>query len=186
MRIPACYAPLQVDPKIDFPSLYEELVGTFPKPEPVVTIANTDTARNLPRPRQYFAYFSPAQWRRSQEIYEQYKGLYDNGQMRTYADDGWKVFVYTTPYDEEPLSIWVGAKPLQLVAQRQRRQRIRSLNIPDSTKSPLSEELVEAATIKPFKIEKFDWRKLDINLDILSQSEHSSHFKGITLYSSGN
>lgn len=100
MRIPACYAPLQVDPKIDFPSLYEELVGTFPKPEPVVTIANTDTARNLPRPRQYFAYFSPAQWRRSQEIYEQYKGLYDNGQMRTYADDGWKVFVYTTPYDE--------------------------------------------------------------------------------------
>ncbi|KAF4632334.1 hypothetical protein G7Y89_g5795 [Cudoniella acicularis] len=63
---------------------------------------------------------------------------------------------------------------------------IKSLNIPDSTTTPMSDELVSEAIIDRFIIEKFDWRKLDINLNILTRSEHKGKFTDLTLYSSGN
>jgi hypothetical protein len=65
-------------------------------------------------------------------------------------------------------------------------KKIKNLNMPDSTTSPMSDELVGEAIIDRFEIEKFDWRKLDINLDILTKSEHAAQFTDITLYSSGN
>ena len=63
---------------------------------------------------------------------------------------------------------------------------IKTLTIPDSTTSPMSDELLAEAVIEKFQIEEFDWRKLDISLDILTQSPHAKHFKIISLYSSGN
>ncbi|KAL1615283.1 hypothetical protein SLS56_011864 [Neofusicoccum ribis] len=53
-------------------------------------------------------------------------------------------------------------------------------------RSSISDELVEKAILSQFKIEKFDWRKLDIDLSILTNSPHAEHFTDITLYSSGN
>ena len=58
--------------------------------------------------------------------------------------------------------------------------------MPDSATSPMSEELVQEAIIEQFEIEKFDWRKLDISLDILTGSNHSDKLKDLTLYSSCN
>lgn len=63
---------------------------------------------------------------------------------------------------------------------------IKDLKMPDSATSPMSEELVQEAIIEQFEIEKFDWRKLDISLDILTGSKHSDKLKDITLYSSCN
>lgn len=63
---------------------------------------------------------------------------------------------------------------------------IKSLNIPDSITTPMNDELVSEAIINRFAIEKFDWRKLDINLDILTKSNHEEKFTDLTLYSSGN
>jgi hypothetical protein len=65
-------------------------------------------------------------------------------------------------------------------------KRIKFLNIPDSTTLPMSDELVSKAIFDVFEIEKFDWRKLDINLDILVRSNHCKEFTDITLYSTGN
>ncbi|OAL20469.1 hypothetical protein AYO20_11489 [Fonsecaea nubica] len=65
-------------------------------------------------------------------------------------------------------------------------KRIKSLNIPDSTTLPMSDELVSEAIIDVFEVEKFDWRKLDINLDILVRSKHRDEFTNLTLYSTGN
>ncbi|KAH8898483.1 hypothetical protein GQ53DRAFT_418121 [Thozetella sp. PMI_491] len=63
---------------------------------------------------------------------------------------------------------------------------IKTLTIPDSTTSPMSDELLSEAVMQKFQIEEFDWRKLDISLDILTESPHAAHFRTITLYSSGN
>lgn len=65
-------------------------------------------------------------------------------------------------------------------------QIIKNLNMPDNTTSPMSDELVKDAIINRFHIEKLDWRKLDINLDTLTTSNHAAHFLDLTLYSSGN
>lgn len=65
-------------------------------------------------------------------------------------------------------------------------KRIKSLSIPDSTTRPMSDELVSEAIVDVFEIEKMDWRKLDINLDILVRSPHHEEFTDITLYSTGN
>lgn len=60
--------------------------------------------------------------------------------------------------------------------------------MPDSATSPLSGELVKEAIIDQFEIERFDWRKLDISLDILTapESKIRDTVKELTLYSSGN
>ena len=50
----------------------------------------------------------------------------------------------------------------------------------------MSDELVEEAILKEFAVEEFDWRKLDINLDILTQSPHADHFTKVTLYANAN
>lgn len=60
--------------------------------------------------------------------------------------------------------------------------------MPDSATSPMSEELVQEVIVDQFEIEKFDWRKLDISLDILTapKSKIRDTVKELTLYSSGN
>lgn len=65
-------------------------------------------------------------------------------------------------------------------------KRIKSLNIPDNTSVPMSDGHVSEYILKQFEIEKFVWRKLDINLDILVSSPHKGVFADITLYSTGN
>ncbi|OTA95155.1 hypothetical protein M434DRAFT_10064 [Hypoxylon sp. CO27-5] len=63
---------------------------------------------------------------------------------------------------------------------------IKSLDIPDNTIRPICEELLEVAVLKKFEIHRLSWRKLDINLDILTSSGYASKLTDITLYSSGN
>ncbi|EXJ88024.1 hypothetical protein A1O1_04951 [Capronia coronata CBS 617.96] len=85
---------------------------------------------------------------------------------------------------------------------------INDLKIPDSATHPPSEELIKEAIIDQFEIEKFDWRKLDVSLDMLTaprgelggsgnnitaldsecdpQPQFRDKIKEITLYSSGN
>jgi hypothetical protein len=65
---------------------------------------------------------------------------------------------------------------------------IKDLKMPDSATSPMSEELVQEVIVDQFEIEKFDWRKLDISLDILTapKSKIRDTVKELTLYSSGN
>ncbi|KAI1491853.1 hypothetical protein F5X96DRAFT_629727 [Biscogniauxia mediterranea] len=65
-------------------------------------------------------------------------------------------------------------------------QRIKTLSIPDSTTSPMSDEFVHEAIVKSLRIEKFDWHKLDLNLEILTRSDYPEEFTELTLYSSGN
>jgi len=65
-------------------------------------------------------------------------------------------------------------------------QRIKILTIPDSTTSPMSDELVERGIVNKFEIEELDWRKLDINMNVLTGSPHSGVFTKLNLYSSGN
>jgi hypothetical protein len=70
--------------------------------------------------------------------------------------------------------------------ERRKVKTIRSLDIPDSTTHPMCDVLVEGAILNKFEINKLVWRKLDINLDILTRSHHADNFTEITLYSSGN
>jgi hypothetical protein len=63
---------------------------------------------------------------------------------------------------------------------------IKDLSIPDNISNPISDELMEQAVLQKFKIEKFDWRKLDISLDILTNSPFASELRDLKLYSSGN
>ncbi|RYP07033.1 hypothetical protein DL764_002792 [Monosporascus ibericus] len=65
-------------------------------------------------------------------------------------------------------------------------KRIKSLNIPDNTSVPMSDGHVSEYILKRFEIEKFVWRKLDINLDILVSSPNGKVFTDITLFSTGN
>ena len=66
-------------------------------------------------------------------------------------------------------------------------KRIKSLNIPDNTSAPMSDEFVKGCILERFAIEKFVWRKLDINLDILVGSKlNRTSLTDITLYSTGN
>ncbi|QSZ30959.1 hypothetical protein DSL72_000518 [Monilinia vaccinii-corymbosi] len=58
--------------------------------------------------------------------------------------------------------------------------------MPDSTTNSMSDTFVQESIINKFEIEKFDWRKLDVNLDILTSSSHADHFTELVLYSSGN
>ncbi|GAW22634.1 hypothetical protein ANO14919_121760 [Xylariales sp. No.14919] len=62
---------------------------------------------------------------------------------------------------------------------------IRHLSIPDSTTRPMCDIIVHEYITKRFSIEKFDWRKLDINLKILTVGT-KNEFTELTLYSSGN
>ncbi|KAL7901847.1 hypothetical protein HDV64DRAFT_143531 [Trichoderma sp. TUCIM 5745] len=63
---------------------------------------------------------------------------------------------------------------------------IKVLDIPDSTVHPMCDLLLEAAVFENFKVHKLTWRKLDINLKILTASRHASEIEDLTLYSSGN
>ena len=63
---------------------------------------------------------------------------------------------------------------------------IRTLSLPDSITNPICEELVEEAILNRFEIRIFHWRRLDINLDILTGSKVAHHLTEISLYSSGN
>jgi len=70
--------------------------------------------------------------------------------------------------------------------KKSRVEAIIKLNMRDNTTAPMSDELVKEAIIDSFKINIFDWRKLDINLDILTNTDNRVHFTELTLYSSGN
>ncbi|KAI5863991.1 hypothetical protein GGS23DRAFT_596472 [Durotheca rogersii] len=63
---------------------------------------------------------------------------------------------------------------------------IKSLDIPDSTTNPMCDALLEEAVFDKFEMGKLNWRKLDINLDILTRCQHAATLIEITLYSSGN
>lgn len=66
-------------------------------------------------------------------------------------------------------------------------KQIDELNMPDSTTSPMSDELVYEAILNVFTVRRFDWRKLDINLDILTRNPDTAKaITHLTLYSSGN
>jgi hypothetical protein len=83
-----------------------------------------------------------------------------------------------TPHDEvRRLFQWLAYREVKT---------IRSLCIPDNNVAPMSDVLIEGAIINKFEIEKFDWRKLDINLEILTKSHYSGKFTELKLYSSGN
>ncbi|KAI1112636.1 peptidase S8/S53 domain-containing protein [Nemania sp. NC0429] len=62
---------------------------------------------------------------------------------------------------------------------------IRHLSIPDSTTNPMCDIIVHEYITKIFNIEKFDWRKLDMNLEVLTVGP-KKEFTELTLYSSGN
>ena len=70
--------------------------------------------------------------------------------------------------------------------QHQGVNTIRHLCIPDSTTAPMHDVLVSEDVMERFKIEKFEWRKLDINLEVLTESMSPADFTELTLYSSGN
>jgi hypothetical protein len=84
---------------------------------------------------------------------------------------------------------WLGRKGVR---------RIKKLSIPDNTTNPLSEAFVQQYIIDAFDIEELDWRKLDINLDIITGTEERrrlakkptsdtwKYLTDLTLYSSGN
>jgi hypothetical protein len=63
---------------------------------------------------------------------------------------------------------------------------LKSVSIPDSITAPMCDVLVDEAIIQPFWIEKFDWQKLDINLEIMTNSKNSKYLTELRLYSSGN
>lgn len=50
----------------------------------------------------------------------------------------------------------------------------------------MSDGHISECILDCFEIERFVWRKLDINLDILISSPHRDAFTDITLYSTGN
>jgi hypothetical protein len=61
------------------------------------------------------------------------------------------------------------------------------LSIPDNHVSPLSEDTVEQHILCNFDIHVLDWRKLDINLRFLTESERAKNsLRKLHLYSSGN
>lgn len=63
---------------------------------------------------------------------------------------------------------------------------IKKLYIPDNAVNPLSDELVKDAILDWFEINKLDWRKLDVNMDLLTLAEKKEHLLDLNLYSSGN
>lgn len=63
---------------------------------------------------------------------------------------------------------------------------IRHLSIPDSTTLPMDDVLVREDVTERFTINKIEWRKLDINLEVLTKSKSPDHLTSLTLYSSGN
>lgn len=68
---------------------------------------------------------------------------------------------------------------------------IKELNIPDDHEWPLSESLVKIKMLQEFDVQVLDWRKLDLDLRILTEYNYasSSILKNLTelkLYSSGN
>ena len=65
-------------------------------------------------------------------------------------------------------------------------KKIKNLNIPDNTTTPMSDSLVAEAILDRFEIQKLDWRKLDINLDVITDSRYGQSLTNLTLYSSGN
>lgn len=48
------------------------------------------------------------------------------------------------------------------------------LNIPDDHAWPLNEALVARELLQPFGVQKLDWRKLDLDIQTLLESEFSS------------
>ncbi|KUI59785.1 Major intracellular serine protease [Cytospora mali] len=63
---------------------------------------------------------------------------------------------------------------------------IRRLHIPDSTTNPMSDEIVEDAILNKFTINDLDWRKLDLNLDVILRLESRKYVESLSLYSTGN
>ncbi|KAI1086805.1 hypothetical protein F5B19DRAFT_498003 [Rostrohypoxylon terebratum] len=66
---------------------------------------------------------------------------------------------------------------------------IKRLSIPDNTTNPLSDAFVQQYILDVFEIEELDWRKLDVNLEIITDAYNGDarpHLKDLTLYSSGN
>lgn len=64
-------------------------------------------------------------------------------------------------------------------------RQIIELDIPDNHLQPLSDELISEKVLK-YKVQDLNWRRLDINLDLLSESESKDTLKKLQLYSSGN
>jgi hypothetical protein len=66
-------------------------------------------------------------------------------------------------------------------------QKIIELVVPDNHQYPLDEEFVERELIRKFEVEILDWRKLDIDLRPIIQSEGKAQsLRKLKLYSSGN
>jgi hypothetical protein len=63
---------------------------------------------------------------------------------------------------------------------------IEKLYIPDNATNPLSDELVKDAILDRFNVQKLDWRKLDVNMDLLTSSKNAKYLTDLELYSSGN
>ena len=63
---------------------------------------------------------------------------------------------------------------------------IKELNIPDRRIQPLTEDFVYNNILKHFRIERLDWRKLDMDISVLRWQGSVSFLKGLKLYSSGS
>lgn len=86
------------------------------------------------------------------------------------------------------------------LARTQRVETIKRLYIPDSSLTPLDDAFIALYILNQFKIEAMDWRKLDLNLEVLTSGSSGrrtepelaanwnvrNHLKELTLYSSGN
>jgi hypothetical protein len=61
------------------------------------------------------------------------------------------------------------------------------LVIPDSLEHPMEDDFVQANILDRFSVTRLDWRKLDVNIDILTASAKSKDsLEVVHLYSSGN
>ncbi|MCJ1394328.1 hypothetical protein MMC18_007206 [Xylographa bjoerkii] len=61
------------------------------------------------------------------------------------------------------------------------------LVIPDSLEHPLGDDFVQANILDKFSVTRLDWRKLDVNVNILTESAKSKDsLQTVHLYSSGN
>ncbi|GES57672.1 hypothetical protein ATEIFO6365_0001096100 [Aspergillus terreus] len=107
-------------------------------------------------------------------------------------------------YVKQPCSQETIRKLFNWLGERQGVKTVNRLYIPDNSLNPLSDAFMALYVLDKFTIKALDWRKLDINLDILTSSVSDTselttrgprrmptsntreHLRELTLYSSGN
>ncbi|KAE9380874.1 hypothetical protein N431DRAFT_362973 [Stipitochalara longipes BDJ] len=104
-------------------------------------------------------------------------------------------------YVKQPCSHHATRRLFEWLSDKKKVRKIKKLSIPDNTINPLSEAFVEQYILDAFDIEELDWRKLDVNLDVITgtkerrrpakegkkpPSDTWKSLKHLTLYSSGN